>query len=145
MAELSFAFDDDFMKQLQRLDNVDETMKKMIDEAKPIVVTAMKNELSKYKGTGELVNSIKSTKAKRSTNGTAKAIIRPTGKSTFVIAKSGRVYKRKSVRNMEKIASLEFGNSRGERPTPIIETVVKATQNSVMDKMMEVYLKETKL
>lgn len=94
----------------------------------------------------ELVNSVKPTKPKRNKSGDNVVVVRPTGKSTTTIAKSGKAYTRKkAVRNMEKLASLEFGNSHGQKPTPIIEKVIKGTEKAVFDKMNEVYNRETEL
>lgn len=146
MAELSFDFDEEFYKKLEKLENSETITEKMVNEARPIVVAEMKNELGKYKRTSELVNSVKPSKTKRKVNGTTQTVIRPTGKSTSVIANNGKRYTRtESVRNMEKLASLEFGNSRGEKPTPVIEKVVEGTKEKVFNKMVEVFERETKL
>lgn len=146
MAELSFDFDEEFYKKLEKLENSEAIVEKMVNEAKPIVVAEMKNELSKHKRTFELANSVKPSKTKRKVNGSTQTVIRPTGKSTAVIANTGKRYTRtESVRNMEKLASLEFGNSRGEKPTPIIEKVVESTKEKVFNKMTEVFDKEINL
>lgn len=146
MADFQLYFDENLFKEFEKLSNIDGVSEKMLKEASPIVVESMKSELKLHKQTSELVNSVKPTKPKRNKNGDNVVIVRPTGESMTMIAESGKTYVRKKpVRNMEKLASLEFGNSHGQKPTPIIEKVIKGTENAVLDKMAEVYNKEVEL
>lgn len=146
MADFQLYFDENLFKEFEKLSNIDGVSEKMLKEASPIVVESMKSELKLHKQTSELVNSVKPTKPKRNKNGDNVVIVRPTGKSTTMIAESGKTYVRKKpVRNMEKLASLEFGNSHGQKPTSVIEKTVKSTENAVLDKMTEVYNKEVEL
>lgn len=146
MADFQLYFDENLFKEFEKLSNIDGVSEKMLKEASPIVVESMKSELKLHKQTSELVNSVKPTKPKRNKNGDNVVIVRPTGKSTTMIAESGKTYVRKKpVRNMEKLASLEFGNSHGQKPTSVIEKAVKSTENAVLDKMTEVYNKEVEL
>lgn len=146
MADFQLDFDDDIFKDLEKLSNTEAVSEKMLKEASSIVASSMKGELNSHRQTAELVNSVKPTKPKRNKSGDNFVIVRPTGKSTTAIAKSGKTYvRKKAVRNMEKLASLEFGNSHGQKPMPIIEKAVKSTEEAVLDKMNEVYNRETKL
>ncbi len=146
MADFQLDFDDSIFKGLDKLSDTEKISAKMLQEASPIVVESMKSELKLHKQTSELVNSVKPTKPKRNKSGDNVVVVRPTGKSTTTIAKSGKAYTRKkAVRNMEKLASLEFGNSHGQKPTPIIEKVIKGTEKAVFDKMSDVYNRETEL
>lgn len=146
MADFQLDFDDSIFKGLDKLSDTEKISAKMLQEASPIVVESMKSELKLHKQTSELVNSIKPTKPRRNKNGDNVVVVRPTGKSTTTIAQNGKAYTRKkAVRNMEKLASLEFGNLHGQKPTPIIEKVIKGTEKAVFDKMNEVYNKETEL
>lgn len=146
MADFQLDFDDSIFKGLEKLSDTEAVSEKMLKEASPIVVSSMKSELNSHKQTAELVNSVKPTKPKRNKSGDNFVIVRPTGKSTTVIAKSGKTYvRKKAVRNMEKLASLEFGNSHGQKPMPIIGKTVKSTEEAVLDKMNEVYNRETEL
>lgn len=143
MADFRLDFDDSIFNGLEKLANTDKIAEKMLKEASSIVANSMKSELNLHKQTAELVNSVKPTNPKRNTSGDNVVIVRPTSKSETMIAESGKIYVRKNaVRNMEKLASLEFGNSKGQKPTPIIEKVVKSTENAVFDKMNEVYNRE---
>lgn len=146
MADFQLYFDENLFKEFEKLSNIDGVSEKMLKEASPIVVESMKSELKLHKQTSELVNSVKPTKPRRNKNGDNVVIVRPTGKSMTMIAESGKTYVRKKpVRNMEKLASLEFGNSHGQKPTSVIEKVIKSTESAVLDKMTEVYNKEVEL
>lgn len=146
MADFQLDFDDSIFKGLEKLSDTEAVSEKMLKEASSIIVSSMKSELNIHRQTAELVNSVKPTKPKRNKSGDNFVIVRPTGKSTTAIAKSGKTYvRKKAVRNMEKLASLEFGNSHGQKPMPIIEKAVKSTEEAVLDKMNEVYNRETKL
>lgn len=146
MADFQLDFDDSIFKGLEKLSDTEAVSEKMLKEASPIVVSSMKSELNIHRQTAELVNSVRPTKPKRNKSGDNVVVVRPTGKSTTTIAKSGKTYvRKKAVRNMEKLASLEFGNSHGQKPMPIIEKAVKSTEEAVLDKMNEVYNRETKL
>lgn len=146
MADFQLDFDDSIFKGLEKLSDTEAVSEKMLKEASPIVVSSMKSELNIHRQTAELVSSVKPTKPKRNKSGDNVVIVRPTGKSMTTIAKSGKAYTRKkAVRNMEKLASLEFGNSHGQKPTPITEKVIKGTEKAVFDKMNEVYNRETEL
>lgn len=146
MADFQLDFDDSIFKSLEKLSNTEAVSDKMLKGASPIVVSSMKSELNLHRQTAELVNSVKPTKPKRNKSGDNVVVVRPTGKSTTVIAESGKTYvRKKAVRNMEKLASLEFGNSHGQKPTPIIEKVVKSTEEAVFNKMNEIYNEEIEL
>lgn len=146
MADFQLDFDDSIFKGLEKLSDTEAVSEKMLKEASSIVASSMKSELNIHRQTAELVNSVKPTKPKRNKSGDNFVIVRPTGKSTTAIAKSGKTYvRKKAVRNMEKLASLEFGNSHGQKPMPIIEKAVKSTEEAVLDKMNEVYNRETEL
>lgn len=146
MADFQLDFDDSIFKDLEKLSDTEAVSEKMLKEASPIVVSSMKSELNIHRQTAELVNSVRPTKPKKNKSGDKVVVVRPTGKSTTTIAQNGKAYTRKkAVRNMEKLASLEFGNSHGQKPTPIIEKVIKDTEKAVFDKMSEVYNRETEL
>ena len=146
MADFQLDFDDSIFKDLEKLSDTEAVSEKMLKEASPIVVSSMKSELNIHRQTAELVNSVRPTKPKKNKSGDKVVVVRPTGKSTTTIAQNGKAYTRKkAVRNMEKLASLEFGNSHGQKPTPIIEKVIKDTEKAAFDKMSEVYNRETEL
>lgn len=131
MAKFDFEIPPDFFKQLGRLEDVERIAPKMIDEAIPILEQNVKREIAKHKRTGDLYKSIKTTKAKMTKKGGFYAAVRPTGSDS------------KGVRNMEKLAYLEFGTSK-QSPTPVLTKAIKDSQEPVMRKMQEVFEREVK-
>ena len=87
--------------------------------------------------------SVKASKPKyNAKKGGYSCAVNPTGKSKHYIGKDGAQHTRKeAVRNMEKMASLEFGNSN-QKATPIVQKVIAATENEVTKIMQDVYERE---
>ena len=129
MGKFDFNISDDFIKQLGNLADVDRIAPMMIDEAIPILESNVKKEASKYKRTGDMVNSIKHTKAKISKYGGHFASVRPTGTD------------RKGVRNMEKMVYMEYG-AHGSTPHPVLTKAINDSESDVLDKMQEVFDRE---
>lgn len=98
-----------------------------VKEAEPIVVDALKAECSKHnvsgddKTRGQMVASIKATGPKKNALGIYD-FVRPTGKDS------------KGVRNMEKLAYLEYGTSK-QPATPVCQKVKDQISKKVADTM----------
>lgn len=131
MGKFDFVIPDDFMRSLGRLADVDKVAPMMIDEAMPILESSVKQELSKHRRTGDMVNSVKKTKTQKNKAGNWYAVVRPTGVDS------------KGVRNMEKLAHAEYGTAK-QRATPILTKAIADSQQAVQDKMREVYEREMK-
>lgn len=129
MGKFDFQISPDFIKQLGRLADVDRIAPQMIDEAMPILERNLKSELAKHKRTGDMLKSVKKTKAGKTKNGGYYAVVRPTGKDS------------KGVRNMEKLAHAEYGTKK-QPPTPILTKAIKDSEKDVLDKMTEVFNRE---
>jgi HK97 gp10 family phage protein len=125
MGKFDFQFDAELTRQLERLENFDEIAPKILDGATPILEGHIKGEVSKHKKTGDMYNSIKPTKASKNEYGWF-TVVRPTGKD-----KNG-------VRNMDKLAYLEYGTSK-EAPTPVLTKAVKDAEPEVTEKMLELF------
>lgn len=136
MGKFSFNIPDDFIKQLGKLSDIDSIAPQMIDEAMPILAENLKSELAKHKRTGDMINSVKKTKARKTKYGGYYAVVRPTGKD------------RKGVRNIEKLAYLEYGvKIKGEErqsPKPVLTKAIKDSEKAVLSKMQEVFEREIK-
>jgi len=128
MAKFDFEIPSGFLKQLGSLAEVDKYADKMIDEAMPILEKNLKTELAKYKRTSQMLDSVKKTKSKKVKDGYY-AVVRPTGKDD------------KGVRNMEKLAWLEYG-TKNQAPKPILTKAIKDSTPAVLSKMEEVYKRE---
>lgn len=118
---------DDLMKDLDSL-KVDRLAPLMLEEAVPILKKAVVWRAQAHWETGDMVRSIKPTKPKRNAIGYYIAV-RPTGKD------------KKGVRNMEKMAYLEFGTSR-QVPRPCLSAAVRDAEDQVVEKMQEVFNRE---
>lgn len=128
MAKFAYNPPTDFLKQLGKLSKVEEVAPKMIDESMPIVERNLVRELAYHVDTGELQESVKSTKAKKVNDGHF-ATASPTGADE------------KGVRNMEKLAYLEYGTSK-QAAAPMMSTVINDSEGSVNNKMAEVFKRE---
>lgn len=129
MGKFDFQIPVDFLKQLGSLADVDRYAPQMIDEAIPILEKSIKSEASKHKRTGDLVNSIKTNKAKKTKNGGYLASVHPTGVD------------RKGVSNMVKMVYAEYGTSK-QTATPIITKAINDSESAVLEKMQEVFNRE---
>lgn len=131
MGKFDFDIPDDFLRQLGRLENIQEVTLRMLDGAAPILVKRIKDACAGHVITGAMRDSIKQTKAQTSTKGRTYVMVRPTGRD-----KNG-------IRNMEKLAWAEFGSSR-QPATPILTKAVADCQQEVLQKMQEIFEEEMK-
>lgn len=122
---------DDLMKELDYLD-AEKLAPKILEESVPVLEESVKKYASRHKQTGDMQRSIKSTGAQR--NQTDYYIcVRPTGKD------------RKGVRNMEKLAALEYGVDGRQAATPVLTPAVHEAEPKVVKKMQEVFDRESPL
>ena len=128
MGKFDFEVPTDFLKQLGKLADVDRIAPKMLNEALPILERNVKAEVSKHVVSGDLLKSIKMSKAKKNKYGYY-ASVRPTGTD------------KKGVRNMEKMVYLEYGTSK-QSPAPTLTKAIKDSEKAVLDKMQEVFDRE---
>ena len=106
----------DFIRDLTSLDVAGMTTD-MIKAAEPIMMEAVKSEAEKHIDTGEMARSVRSTGVKERGGGKY-LVVRPTGRDN------------KGVRNMEKMAYLEYGTSK-QAAKPIILPAVKKSEAKV--------------
>ena len=93
MGKFDFNFDTELTRQLERLENYDEIAEKILTEAIPILERKVVSETDKYHEFKVILNSIKlNQNQKEKTDG---------------IELSNQTIK--TVRNMEKMAHLEYG------------------------------------
>lgn len=118
---------DDMMQSLRYLD-AERLAPAMLKEAVPIVKAAVVKRASMHRRTGAMVSSIKETKVTRNQYGYY-ICVRPTGKDE------------KGVRNMEKMAVLEYGSGR-QAATPVLVPAVRESEEKVLEKMQEVFDRE---
>lgn len=129
MARFEYSIPDDFLKQLGKMEDIDRLAPKMIDEALPILEKNFKRELAKHKRTGDLINSVKKTKAGKSKYSGYYGLVLPTGTD------------QNGVRNMDKLAYMEFGTT-AQPADPVITNVTNSSEAAVLSKMQEVFTRE---
>ena len=127
MAKFAFDYPKELMEQLDRAADPDRIAKAMIDAATPTLVKNVKKELYAHIRTGSMVDSVKRTKAKKYKNGSGYyGVVRPTSKDG------------KGVRNMEKLAHMEYGTSH-QPATPILSKALQASEKEVTEIMQDTY------
>lgn len=119
----------DLIRDLTSLD-VDRMTDEMITAAEPVMMEKLKSHAQKHRYSGEMINSIKSTGIKRNKTGKY-LVVRPTGKDS------------KGVRNMEKMAYLEYGTYK-QAATPVLTPAVRDAESTVENKFREIFEKHTK-
>ena len=128
MAKIKVDGFDEIIKGLSSLD-VDKMTDEMIQAAEPVMIEKLTNHAKKHRDTGSMVNSIKSTGVKQKNKGKY-LVVRPTGTDG------------NGVRNMEKMAYLEYGTYK-QAATPVVTPAVKeaeATVESNMDRIFDSYM-----
>jgi len=130
MAKFEYEVPDDLLNELKKLGSAaDEIASRMINGATPILEKQVKLESEKHRVSKDMYNSIKSTKAGPHKSGGYYAIVRPTGSDS------------KGVRNMEKMAYLEYGTSR-QPATPVLTKAINDSEQGVLAKMQEIFDRE---
>lgn len=131
MAKFSFSIPDKLTAQLNKLGCIDEVAPKMINSGLPIVEKELVGRSEKHRETGAMAASVKPTEPKKNKYGYY-GLVRPTGRDE------------KGVRNMAKMAYLEYGTSK-QSATPVLSPAVAATENQVVNAMQNTFDKEMKL
>lgn len=129
MGKFDFNFDVKLTQQLEKLSNFDKIAEEMLTEAVQILERHVKSEVSKHKDTGDMLLSIRhQKKPKKNKNGDWYTAVIPTGED------------RHGVRNMEKMAHLEYGTSEIQ-PKPILSKALNDAREEVTEKMTTIFNK----
>jgi hypothetical protein len=140
LGKFDFNFDDNLIKQLEKLGNYDVIAPKILKDAVPILEKAVVKETDKYHEWSqdmELVNSIKPMQKPKKNDRGWYTTVRPTGTDS------------EGVRNMEKMAHLEFGyhSKYGKTisPKPILTKALNNARDLVHEKLQESFNEAVKL
>lgn len=117
------------LEDLERLGRFDDIAPRMMEAGMDVLEESVKAESAKHYDTGAMVASIKRTGIEASYNGGFYMCTRPTGKDA------------KGVRNMEKMAYLEYG-VKGRPATPVITRAVLNAEADTVVAMREVFERE---
>lgn len=127
MASLNVSIDPDEI--LKEAEHSDKMLLDMIKAGQNVMVDAMKSSASKYKKTGDMVNSIKATKPVINKDGN------PVGRVKFMgDDKSG-------MSNSAKAMWLEYGTTK-RKATPFVRPAIEGSQNAIYTAMKKVKQEE---
>lgn len=127
MAKMELTGFEDVEKFLKKLAKPEAMAIKAVKAAAPILTSSLKKEIANAAdqgyATGELIRSVKETKAQMNGLG-AYSVVRPTGEEKR-ISRKGKTH---TVRNAEKLAYLEYGTSNGQEGQPVRQSAISAAQ-----------------
>jgi len=118
---------DELLKDLDDL-SFERIAPKMLEAAAPVLEKNLRNRAAMHKDSGEMAASVKSAGVKKQKDGYGVAV-RATGTD------------KKGVRNMEKMAYLEYGTYK-QAATPVVLPAVRESESAILAKMQEVLEKE---
>lgn len=124
MGKFDFNIDPALVRQLERLDNFDKVAVEVLEEGAKVLEPFVKREVAKHKHTGRLYESIKASKPKKNKHGYFISV-RPTGTD------------KKGVRNMQKMAHLEYG-TKNQPARPVLTKALNDAREPVHARMQEV-------
>lgn len=140
MAQMEIDFPEDMLNGLLDVD-AEDLCKQMIDSAAPIMEESMKKEMRsviQHSGDSELVDSVKTSKAKKAKNGAIIAFTGPKGNSKNYYYRNGKKDRRIQVSNVLKAIWLNYGRV-GQPARPFLTKAVNNAHQKVMEKMQQTY------
>ena len=141
MAGFEVDFPEDFLSELLDTD-FDEIAEEALQEAAPLLEQSMKQScrtVIEHEGDSELVDSIKSSKPKRTKTDAWIVNVSPKGYSKIKVYRHKRKGRRYKVSNALKAIWKEYGIPGRQPPRPFIDNACNRASSSVMSKMQEVY------
>ena len=141
MAKFTFDIPDGIEKQIEALEHAEkkETIVKMLESGGESVEKEMKQQCKNFNQSGNMLKSIKTTKATKNEKGYF-VVTRPTGKEVRIM-KNG---KKHTIRNMEKLAYLHYGTTK-QPATGIVTKVINSAKEPALNAMQSVYNMEEKV
>ena len=133
---------DDFMNELLNT-NVDDVCKTALTDSAPMIEETMKTTIRNSikhpdMSTGELIDSIKADKPKKS-KGAWVIKVMPRGNSShYYYNRQNIIPRRYACSNAFKLIMMEYGNSR-QSPTPVLDKIYRECNEKVLDKLQETY------
>lgn len=141
MAGFEIDFPEDFLSGLLDTD-FEEIAEEALNDAAPILEESMKQScrtVITHEGDSELVNSIKSSKPKRTKTDAWIVNVSPKGYSKTKVYHHTRTGRKYPVSNALKAIWKEYGIPGRQPPRPFITSACNKVRDSVMTKLQEVY------
>lgn len=131
------------------LGNMSELCPKIIEEAEPVLVEGMQNQIRKVirhpdRSTGELVESITAGKPKQDKDGSWSGFVGPQGYSSRYYYKGRKKSRKYKLSNAAKLVFMEYGTTR-QKATPVLDSVIKNTEAEALDRMQAAFERLTKI
>lgn len=146
MAGLEFDIPMDYMAGLLN-SSFDDIAKEALKEAEPMLKQSIQNSIraaEKGTGTGELVNSIKGTKPKKTKTDAYIVNVGPSGQSkTFYTVGTGKKTRKYPVSNALKAIWLNYGNAH-QAPRPWLTPAINNVSSAIMQRMQKIWEERTK-
>lgn len=138
MARLSITPDDELLRKLDVMADVDNIQKKMLKAAAPHLLNAVSRRLQEHKRTGNLIKSLKISRPKRTKKEKKYyVLIAPEGYDDRKL-KNGNVNR---VSNAQKMMALEYGTKK-QTATPFISAATRDAEGAVVQAMRDVFEQE---
>lgn len=141
MAAFDIDFPEDFMSELLETD-FDEIAEEALAQSAPLLEQSMKQSCKKvidHQGESELVESIKSSKPKKTKTDAWIVNVSPKGYSKTKTYKAGKKSRTYPVSNALKAIWKEYGIAGKQPARPFITAACNAVKETIMSKMQEVY------
>lgn len=140
MADLGFEIPEDYLEALLEHD-FDEIAPEMIEKVTPILEESIKKSIRAVEsgqGTGELVNSIKVTKPKKTTTDAYIANVGPSGKSSNHYYDSATHKRSYPVSNALKAVWLNYGRA-GQPARPWLTPAVNGCKDKILSEIQKLW------
>lgn len=141
MASFEVDFPEDFLSGLLDTDFA-EIAEEALRDAAPILEKSMKQSAKAavaHEGDSELVNSIQSSKPKRTKTDAWIVNVSPKGYSKMKVYRSGKKKRKYPVSNALKAIWKEYGIPGRQPPRPFIASACNKVRGQIMSRMQEVY------
>lgn len=130
MGKFDFEFDSALTRQLESLADFDNIAPKILEGSVAVLERYVKAETAKHKESGDMYNSVKAGKPNKNKYGWYVSVY-PRGNDS------------KGVRNMDKMAHLEYGyidkSGKQVAPKPILTKALNDAREEVEDIMQELF------
>ncbi len=136
---LGFEFPEDFLQKF--LDTTaDDYCERALSETVPLLTESTKSAISAVakNGTGELVGSVKASKAKKAKNGAWIINVNPKGTSKNHYYDSQSHRRKYPVSNALKAVWLEYGNAH-QAPRPWLASSVNSCRAEIEERLQKIY------
>lgn len=141
MAGFEIDFPDDFLSELLDTD-FDEIAEEALHETAPMLEESMRQSCKTvitHEGDSELVDSIKSTKPKKTKTDAWIVNVGPKGYSKTKVYRHTRTGRKYPVSNALKAIWKEYGIPGRQPPRPFIASACNKVRDRVMSRMQEIY------